>query len=185
MNASMGSPAGGQLKAKRDWGQFFGGLAVVAVGPVVVMWPGLTLVTLAFMAGVMLLAAGVFDVFTYFRMRTYGGRSAWALVGAACDIVLGAVFILFPLVTAAVIPWVTGAFVAAYGTFAIIAALRLRRVASGWGLMLANGIVAVVCGLLFAVLPESFVLFLGFFLMMRGVTMAVYGAIAPRIFPYV
>ncbi len=78
-----------------------------------------------------------------------------------------------------------GAFVCVYGVFAIVAALRLRKVGFGWGFMLANGIVSVLCGLSFLLIPTSFVVFLGLFLAMRGATMAVFGFMAPRALPYI
>lgn len=170
---------------KRDWGLFFSGVALFVSGLIIALWPGLTLVALAVFAGVMMLMAGVFDLVTFIRFRKVMQRSGWVLVNALCSLALGAVFLLHPLVTAAVIPWVAGAFVAAYGVVAIVSAVRLRKAGPGWGLMLANGIVAVLCGLSFILLPATFVLFLGVFFVMRGVTMAVFGIAAPKSLPYV
>lgn len=170
---------------KRDWGLLFGGVALFAAGLIIAIWPGLTLVALATFAGIMLLLSGVFDLVTYVRFRKTMDRSVWVLVNALCSIALGAVFVLHPAITAAVIPWLIGAFVMAYGVAAIVGATRLRRMGPGWGLMLANGIVSVLCGLSFILMPATFVVFLGIFLMMRGVTMAVFGVMAPRSVPYV
>ncbi|WP_253904805.1 HdeD family acid-resistance protein [Adlercreutzia sp. ZJ473] len=183
---SGGSGSGGRgTKGKRDWGLFFSGVALFIAGLIVAFWPGLTLVTIAAFVGVMMLIAGVFDMVAYVRFRKKMEHSGWALVNALCNLVLGAMFLLHPIITAAVIPWVAGAFVAGYGVIAIVSAVRLRKVGPGWGLMLANGIVSVLCGIMFVFLPVAFAVFLGVFLAMRGVTMATFGLIAPTNVPYV
>lgn len=188
MSATMVSRFGGSGKkasSKRDWGLFFGGVLVFLIGLVVVAWPGLTLVMIATLAGAILAVSGVFDLVSYVRFRKVMPRAGFVLAQALCSIVLGAVFFIHPIIAAAVIPWVAGAFVIAYGIFAVVAAFRLRGEGAGWGLMLLNGIVAVLCGLSFVVLPATFAVFLGVFLMMRGVTMATFGLTAPRDVPFV
>ena len=50
--------------------------------------------------------------------------------------------------------------------------------------MVANGIVAVLCGVLFLMSPEFFAIYLGIFLIMRGVTMSVLGVTAPNQISY-
>lgn len=164
---------------KRDWGLFFAGALIFISGLVVLFWPGLSLVVIAQIAGALLVVGGIFDFVSWRRLRNAGAGSAWALVNALCSLILGLMFLLHPIVTASVIPFIAGIFVAAYGIMAIIAAFNLRGLGSGWGLMLVNGIVSVLCGFMFAFMPESFAIFLGIFLMMRGVTMCVYGLTAP------
>lgn len=166
-------------KVKRDWGLFFGGILVFLSGLVILFWPGLTLVVIAEIAGVLLLIGGIFDLISYIRLRKTELSSGWALVNAICSLILGLMFLLHPIVTASVIPLLAGVFVIIYGVMAIVAAFSLRNAGTGWGLMLVNGIVSVICGFMFIFMPESFAIFLGIFLMMRGVTMSTFGIIAP------
>ena len=167
------------IKVGRNWGLFAAGIALIIIGFVLLMVPGLTLVSIAIVAGCMFLAAGV-DAYAYFRYRKSEGLSGWALAYATCDIVLGVLFIVHPIASAVVIPWVMGIFVSAYGIFEIVAAVRFRNELSGWGWTLFAGIVSVLCGIAFFVAPGTFALFLGFFLMARGVQMAVYGVSLPQ-----
>lgn len=177
-SAWFGFPEGrAGYSGKRDWGLFFGGVALVIVGLVVVLWPGLTMVTLATAAGIVFLVAGVFDVITYVRIRKFTAHPGWVLVQALCNVLIGLMLLLHPLVTASVIPWLIGLFVAGYGIVAIVSAFRLRGFGLSWGLMMLNGVVALLCGLSFVISPETFVILLGIFLMMRGITMAVYGIV--------
>lgn len=159
----------------RDWGLFFAGLVVLISGVIIFFWPGLTLVSIAILAGVMLLVGGVFDLISYFRFRNTGMTSGWAVVNAICSIILGLMFLIHPVLTSTVIPMVAGVFVLFYGGMAIAAAISLRKAGPGWGLMLLNGLVSILCGFMFIFMPASFAIFLSVFLIMRGVTMCVYG----------
>ena len=93
---------------------------------------------------------------------------------------MGVLFIVHPVASAVVIPWVMGIFVVAYGIFEIVAAVRFHSVLPGWGWVLFAGIVSLFCGIAFFLWPGTFALFLGFFLMARGVQMAVYGVSLPQ-----
>ena len=150
------------IKVGRNWGLFAAGIALVIIGFVLLMVPGLTLVSIAVIAGCMFLAAGIVDAYAYFKYREAEGLSGWALAYAVCDIILGVLFIVHPIASAVVIPWVMGIFVVAYGIFEIA------------------GIVSLFCGIAFFLWPGTFALFLGFFLMARGVQMAVYGVSLPQ-----
>ena len=142
------------IKPGRNWALFAAGIALIIIGFILLMVPGLTLVTIAILAGCMFVAA--------------------------CDLILGVLFIAHPVASAVVIPWVMGIFVIAYGVFGIVASVRLREVLPGWGWVLFSGIVSVLCGFAFIIAPGSFALFLGLFLMARGAQMAVYGVTLPQ-----
>ena len=121
------------IKVGRNWGLFAAGIALVIIGFVLLMVPGLTLVSIAVIAGCMFLAAGIVDAYAYFKYREAEGLSGWALAYAICDIILGVLFIVHPIASAVVIPWVMGIFVVAYGIFEIVAAVRFRDALPGWG----------------------------------------------------
>lgn len=182
------------MVGKRDWGMVAAGIALAIVGVIFLMAPGLTLVTLAVVAGAALLAVGVVDTVTYVRYRKERKLTRWALAYALCDMVLGAALLIHPLVSAAVIPWIVGIFLAVAGVFDVVAALRLRGEgeivlieetpggvefaedsSAGWGWVLFGGLLSVAVALTFFFLPETFALFLSFYLMVRGIMLAVYG----------
>lgn len=131
------------------------------------MVPGLTLVSIAVIAGCMFLAAGIVDAYAYFKYREAEGLSGWALAYAVCDIILGVLFIVHPIASAVVIPWVMGIFVVAYGIFEIVAAVRFHDALPGWGWVLFAGIVVAVLRHRLLPVAGTFALFLGFFLMAR------------------
>ena len=167
--------------SKHDWGLIVGGIAVIIAGFIVLMWPGLSLVTLSIVAGVMFLVAGVFHFVNYFRFRKVLNLSGWSIVNAICDIILGIMFLIWPFAGALTIAWMAGIFIIAYGVMAIVASFAMRGPGTGWGWMLANGILSILCGFLFFFSPEMIVYFIGFLLIFRGCTMIGYGWSAPKL----
>lgn len=164
-----------------DWGAIIIGILVALAGAIVLLWPGLSLVMLAQIAGVGLLVAAVFNVVAWWRMRKTVSGAGWTLVNGICDLILGIMFLVHPVVAAGVITTMVGCFVIVYGGFAIAAGFGMRSlVGSGWGWMVANGIVSIICGIFFLLNPAFFAIYLGVFLMMRGVTMSVLGVTAPN-----
>lgn len=170
----------------RDWSMIGGGILVIILGILLYVFPGFSAVNLAVVAGIGFMCVGIFELITYIRNHKTGTSSGWTIVSAICSFVLGILFLVHPLITATAVIWVLGWFIIVYGIFAIVLAISMRKAAGfAWGLMLLNGIVAILCGFMFNMMPESFVIFLGIFLIFRGVTMVVYGFAAPNDVKYV
>lgn len=183
-------------QGKRDWTLVVAGVALIVLGVVFLMSPAMTLVTVAVVAGVGLVAAGVLDLISYARFREEMSMSGWVLAYAICDILLGAALLIHPLVSAAVVPWLVGACLLAYGAFELVAAWRIRSGGSamrvdmarelgiavaedatrGWGWVLFGGVVAIACALAFFFLPATFAIVLSAFLVARGAMLIAYGA---------
>lgn len=180
---------------KRDWGMVAAGVALAIVGVVFLIAPAITLVTLAVVAGVALFAVGLVDAILYFRYREERKLTRWALAYAACDMVLGFALLVHPLISAAVIPWIVGVFLLVAGVFDLIAAWRMHQgkeilrieavsglgidmvadESEGWGWVLFGGLLSIAVALTFFFIPASFALFLSFYLVVRGVMLAIYG----------
>lgn len=162
---------------KRDWGLIVAGILLVLCGAFFVLAPGLTLITMTAFAGAAFLVSGVFDVISYIRFRKVADLSAWTLAYAILDIVVGLMFLIYPLALAAVIPWIIGLFFVIFGVFEIVGAIKIKGSgAQIWGWMLFSGIISVLAGVCFFLLPESFVLFMAVFVVMRGISLVIYGA---------
>lgn len=170
----------------RDWGMVAGGVLIIILGFLLYVFPGFSALNLAIVAGIALLCVGVFEIASYIRNRKRDVSSGWTIVSAICSLVLGILFLVHPLITATAVVWVLGWFIIVYGIFAIVLAISMRKNAGfAWGLMLLNGIVSVLCGIMFNTMPESFVIFLGIFLIFRGITMVVYGFASPGSVKYI
>ena len=212
--------------SQRDWGSVVMGVAMIIIGFAFLLVPGITLVAVAAIAGIALLASGVVDVVSYARYRKELDLSGWMLASALLDIALGAVVVLHPLASAIVVPWVAASAFAVYGVLEIVAAWRLSQVpttaaaafsndargrngegAAGgsdganttagtdlagdpsmvqiapsgtWGWSLFAGVMAIACAVAFFMVPESFALFLAFFVMVRGIVAIAHGVSVGR-----
>lgn len=161
---------------KHDWGLVIAGIILILCSFVFLAAPTLSLVTLTAFAGAAFLVSGVFDIINYVRFRKAMGLSGWVLAYAILDILIGFMFLVYPVAFAAVIPWVIGAFFIVFGVFEIFGSFSVKRAGiSLWGWTLFSGIVGILCGLMFFFLPETLSLFVGIFIIMRGVTLVFYG----------
>jgi len=162
---------------KRDWGLIVIGVLMALAGVSFIALPGITLVAITLFAGAAFLVSGVFDIISYVRFRKSMDLSRWLIVYAVFDIIIGAIFLLNPIVLAAVLPWAIGLFFVVFGIFEVVGSFRIRNTeAPLWGWMLASGLISVLCGVLFFIYPASFAIFIGIFTIVRGVSLVVYGA---------
>lgn len=184
MTTHVGSIAPSTSKSGRNWGLFFWGVLVALSGFVFLFWPGLTLIAISQIAGVLLIIAGVFDFVTYFQNRKTGTQTAWAIVNGVCCLILGFLFLVHPIIASTVIPFIAGVFVLMYSIISIVSAVSMRSIIPVWGFMLANGIVAFLCGILFIAFPASFAIYLGAFMIMRGITMCAFGVSSSQLPKY-
>ena len=58
-----------EVKSGRGW-NIFGGILMLIGGFVVLVWPGISLVTLAWVAGIWLIVGGIFEIIAAFRLRS-------------------------------------------------------------------------------------------------------------------
>lgn len=60
---------GAELKEGRGW-NIFGGIVMLIGGVAILVWPGITLVTLAWVAGIWLIVIGLFEIIAAFRLKS-------------------------------------------------------------------------------------------------------------------
>lgn len=167
---------------KHDWGLVVAGVLSIICAFVILAAPGLTLVLMTSFAGAAFLVSGVFDAVGYFRARKAQGLSGWILAYAVLDVILGLMLLVHPLVFSGVLPWIVGVFFVAFGAFEVFAAFKGRK--SGlpmWGWAIFSGLVGILCGITFFVYPATFSIFLAMFVLMRGVSLVVFGWSAGKI----
>ena len=161
---------------KRDWGLIVAGVLLVICAAFCIFAPGVALVTLTMIAGAAFLVSGVFDIVSWVQFRKVMSLSGWALAYAVLDVIVGLMLLIHPLAFSVVLPWLIGAFVIVFGAFEIAAALGLKKAgAPFWGWALFSAIVGILCGVCFFLYPGSLVVYLAFFVMLRGVSLVVYG----------
>lgn len=127
----------------------------VIIGIMVLVWPGLTLITLVYFFGAFVLVDGIFAVIAGF-FRPYG---KWSLIiGGILAIVLGIMIFFWPGITAIVLLYLIAAWAIVMGIAAIVTAFSLGgALGQEWVLVIA-GAVLVLLGLFLLLRPGAGIL---------------------------
>jgi uncharacterized membrane protein HdeD (DUF308 family) len=159
------------LRAKWGWivalGVVYLLAGFIALGSVVVATVASVLVV-----GVMMIIAGVAEVFSAFQVKSWGKFLLWVLLGALY-IIAGFVTFENPLLAAALLTLILGASLVASGIMRIILAFSMKQ-ETPWIWVVLSGVITLLLGLLIlAHWPVSSLYILGLFL---GIDLIMAGA---------
>jgi uncharacterized membrane protein HdeD (DUF308 family) len=159
------------LRAKWGWVVALGVVYVIAgfiaLGSVVVATVASVLVV-----GVMMIVAGVAEVFSAFQVKSWGKFLLWVLLGALY-ILAGFATFENPLLAAALLTLVLGASLVASGIMRIVLAFSMKQ-ETPWIWVVLSGVITLLLGLLIlAHWPVSSIFVLGLFL---GIDLIMAGA---------
>ena len=166
---------------ERNWQLIVAGILLALFGLVCLFFPGLTLASIVFMVGAAFVLSGIVNFVTYLRDRDMFKLSGWMLAYGIIDILIGLMFLIHPAIFAAVVSWLAGLFVIVFALSEITGALAARKGGFPlWGWLLFSGIVSLLIGVLFFVVPELLAYYVGAFALMRGASLIVLGANSRR-----
>lgn len=159
------------------WTMILRGVVTLLFGILVLAWPGLAFATLLLMFGAFCLADGVVGVWAAI---SGGSDHRWLqLVWALVSIGAGLATLLVPGVTALALLFYMGAWAVTSGVLQIVSAIQLRREIEGEWLLMLNGLLAVLFGLLLFSRPGAgamaIVTILGVFAIASGVALILLG----------
>lgn len=139
------SPSTEALSKSRGW-IIAGGVLSLIVGFLAISIPGLFTVVLTQLLGAFLLANGVISLFVTITGKHVTHRVINAL-SALVRIVAGAALLFMPVSGAATLTFILAVVFVMEGVFSIAGALSMRAHA-GWVVLLLNGVVALILGLM-------------------------------------
>jgi uncharacterized membrane protein HdeD (DUF308 family) len=150
------------LRAKRGWiialGVIYVIAGLIALGSIVMA----TIVSV-FVVGIMMLIAGVAEVFHAFQIKTWGRFLLWLLLGALY-IVAGFLTFENPLLAAALLTLLLAVSLIASGIMRIVLAFSLKE-GMPWIWVVVSGVITVLLGLvILAHWPVASLYILGLFL---------------------
>jgi uncharacterized membrane protein HdeD (DUF308 family) len=153
------------------------GISCILFGLIALFWPGISLSILLLVFGGYLLADGIINVVSSISHVKHD-RDWWVhLLRGVFSIVLGAVTLFAPFVTAVVLIWYVATWLIVIGLFEIIAAIRLRTKVKGEGWYIFSGILSILIGALFLINPVSSALslvwILGIYSLVAGIAFLV------------
>jgi uncharacterized membrane protein HdeD (DUF308 family) len=154
------------------------GLAAIAFGIIVLVWPRLSLLALLWLFGAFSLVYGVFLVGS--GLNLLANRSTeWVpyVLGGAAGLAIGAIAFLRPGITALALVYLIAAFAILTGIFQFIAAIDLHGKVEGDLWLGLSGVISFIFGVLIAIWPGSGVLavlwFIGLYAILSGVSLLV------------
>jgi len=150
------------LRAKRGW---IIGLGIVYVIAGLIALGSIVTATIAtvFVVGIMMLIAGVAEVFHAFQIKTWGRFLLWLLLGALY-IVAGFLTFDNPLLAAALLTLLLGVSLIAGGSRRIVLAFNMKE-GMPWIWVVVSGVITLLLGLIIlAHWPVSSLYILGLFL---------------------
>ena len=159
------------LRAKWGWIVALGAVYLVA-GFIALGSVAMATVASVLVVGVMMIIAGVAEVFSAFQIKTWGKFLLWVLLGALY-IVAGFVTFQNPLLAAVLLTLILGASLAASGIMRIFLAFSMKR-ETPWIWVALSGVITLLLGvLILARWPVSSLYILGLFL---GIDLIMAGA---------
>lgn len=146
-------------------------LLSIALGVVLLLWPGITTTVICYAFGAILAVHGLVSIVSFFFSRT-GGFAFELLLGIVSG-ALGVLFLVQPQIIISILPVAIGLFIMVDGLVNLKRAFELRRLEYGrWGVTLLLSLVSVGLGLLVLFHPylaaEALVMVIGGVLIYEG-----------------
>src|SRR4051812_18087283 len=148
------------------------GLAAVAFGILILVWPDLTVTALVLLFGVFVLVDGFAHLVVAFGVRE--GRG-WQIFEGLAGVAAGIITLVWPDITALALLYVIGAWAVILGALRIVVAVQLRKEIPNEWLLIVSGALSVAFGIVLFVAPVSGALaitwLIGFFALFVGMVL--------------
>jgi uncharacterized membrane protein HdeD (DUF308 family) len=145
--------AGTQL-TKMRWALGINGLLSVAVGVVIIVWPGISLFALTILFGVYALVTGIIGFGAAFSSSMKQERG-WLILSSLLGIAVGIMVLVWPNISALALLYVIGAYAVVLGLIAIYGAFALPIDGGDTALMILSGLVAIAFGVVMFANPND------------------------------
>lgn len=130
------------------------GLLCVAAGIVLMFWPDRTLVVVARIAGIFILAVGLSEAFE--AVTTHRKGSYWGLLLArgVLNVAAGALLLFWPSITVTVLVWLFGLDLVITGIIGLFASRQIPK-DMGRSVLVARSVVGILFGIVLVVWPDA------------------------------
>jgi uncharacterized membrane protein HdeD (DUF308 family) len=135
------------------WAIAIRGLFAIAFGAVILIWPGISLLSLTYVFGAFALFYGVTTLGALFRAPN-GQSKFWLFLLAAIDIAAGVVVFVYPNLSALALLYAIGAWAIAIGVLVLLSPLWIPGMSGGdVALLVLSGIVSILFGIVMFAKP--------------------------------
>ncbi|MBU4199427.1 MAG: DUF308 domain-containing protein [Verrucomicrobia bacterium] len=160
----------GEVIGIRNWWSLaLRGIVAVLFGLAVFIWPGITIEALVILFGAFAFLGGVFSIFS--AIKTHSG---WILIlQGILGILIGLAALFFPLSVAVTLLALIAVWAVITGGLELVMALRLHQVGAGRWLLVLNGLLSLLFGVLLVIWPFTgmlvIVALIGAYAIMNGI----------------
>jgi uncharacterized membrane protein HdeD (DUF308 family) len=159
--------------SRTGWLLVIYGVISVLFGISAILWPGSTVVALAWAFGVMALAEGIISLFALFNRHVAVSRG-WLALYALASIVFGVLAIMHPVAVVSVLLIFLAAWLIVAGVYRIVFAIRVRKEIQGEWMIALSGVLAIVLGGMLVAYPAAGLLTVAIWI---GVAALAYGVL--------
>ncbi|RCV64498.1 putative membrane protein HdeD, DUF308 family [Methanophagales archaeon] len=157
---------------RQPWSTAVEGILALIIGALILAWPGMTLVTLTWIVGIFVLVAGICALIALIGSQK--GQRGVLIAGGLLGIIVGCIFLAWPIGTIAVLLWLLMIWLVLYGIYRIVHAIRQPPEDHSRWLDICLGIISLVVGVLLIALPaleglEVLALLLGIYAVIAGI----------------
>jgi len=139
---------------KMRWALGVNGLLSVAVGVMILVWPGISLYALTIVFGAYSLATGVVTLVAALSGPSVGGRG-WLIFSSLLGIAVGVIVLVWTDISALALLYVIGAYAVSLGIFAVVGAFYLPLDGGDTALMILSGLVSILFGIVIFAKPGT------------------------------
>jgi uncharacterized membrane protein HdeD (DUF308 family) len=155
------------------WALGINGVLSIALGVVILIWPGISLYALTILFGAFTLATGIVGIGAAISGPMKEGRG-WLVVSSLLSIAVGIVVLAWPSISALALLYVIGAYAIALGIITVGGAFWLPLTGGDAALMVLWGFLAIIFGIVMFARPGDGALVLlaliAAFALVRGVS---------------
>lgn len=165
--------------SRKWWTWILRGVLAVLAGVVALIWPNISIQAILILLGIYLIADGLLTAAVSILHRRQAANWWFFLAEGVMGLVIGFFALVFPHIMAVAVVYLVAFWALVTGILEILAAVQLRRQMAGEWLLLLAGILSLIIGIVFIVLPHAgivlIVWLLAFYLILFGVLMTVLG----------
>jgi uncharacterized membrane protein HdeD (DUF308 family) len=139
---------------KVRWAVGVRGVLSIALGVLILVWPGISLVALTIVVGVYALANGMIELGYAFTAEAKS-RRGWFVFSGLLGIAFGVMVLAWPSISSLALLYVIGAYAIGIGILAIGASFQLPLDGRDTALMILGGLVAILFGIVMFAQPGA------------------------------
>ena len=119
---------------------------MILLGLIAIAFPFFATVASTLVFGWVFIVAGIAQII--YAFQSFGvGKFVWKLILGALYLLAGIIVMINPLQGVLAFTLVLGVTIFVQGMIQVIFAFEMRRISPNWGLILASGIIGIICGI--------------------------------------